>query len=309
VQHGLRTDAIRSSSSNLFVRSSMSDSARNRRSDIHSDVLGSTTARRRRLFVDENGVAHGSGEDRSDAATFSNLDPNTSDADALGGGSARFIWGTDVSLMDTMSTMKDFLLNFQKKYRMVQDGELEPSASLPQDHAGNTKEYVEMMKSMLELGVTALNLDARNLKAYPPTKKLWYQLQGFPSEIVPIMDLTIRDVMIDLAETRVKELVAQRQLQLQQTQSQTQTQTQTQTQSTSAGRHLLATPPRPRSDLTSEGPQTDGTQTALPEIPDLVRETEGKTYRVRPFGLDKAINLRDLNPGGMYHEIIALYLY
>lgn len=266
-----------SSSSALFVRGPSDAAARNRRSDIHSDVFTSSTAtRRRRLFVDENGVAV---HDASDAATFSNLNPDTSDADALGGNSSTVIWGTNVALADTLSAMKDFLLNFQRKYRMIQDGELDEALNLPPDHPGLAREYVDMMKTMLELGVTPLNLDARNLKAYPGTRKLWHQLQAFPSEIIPLMDVAIKDVMIELAEKRMAELRLQH----------------SQAQSGGQRRDGSLAP-----GLSSDAP-TPGAPSpaAAPEFPDLVKEVDQKTYRVRPFGLDRTVNLRDLNPGDM----------
>ena len=55
--------------------------------------------------MDENGLA--ARESNSDAATFSNLDPNTSDADVLGGQSSRVVWGTNVSIKDSFDCMKD----------------------------------------------------------------------------------------------------------------------------------------------------------------------------------------------------------
>ena len=120
-----------SSSSALFVRGSES-AARNRRSDIHSDVFGtSSTNRRRRLFVDENGMPV---QEASDAATFSNINPDTSDAEVLGGNSSRVIWGTNVSLVDARHAMRDFLMNFRRKYRMIQDGELNEGMNLPDNH-------------------------------------------------------------------------------------------------------------------------------------------------------------------------------
>ncbi|KAF2793309.1 MCM-domain-containing protein [Melanomma pulvis-pyrius CBS 109.77] len=284
-RHAQNTD-IRSSSSALFVRGTAESAARNRRSDIHSDVFGNgsaSTGRRRRLFVDENGMAV---HDASDAPTFSNMNPDTSDADVLGGNSARVIWGTNVSLVDSMNAMKDFLFNFQRKYRMIQDEELEEGANLPTDHPAMAKEYVDMMKAMLELGVTPLNLDARNLKAYPPTRKLWHQLQAFPNEIIPLMDVAVKDVMIELAEKRMAELRMQ---QSQQRGAQGQT---------PRGRDSSSLPPMLHSDMgTPGGPSPGGPQ--LPDIPDLVREVDQKTYRVRPFGLDATINLRELNPGDM----------
>lgn len=266
-----------SSSSALFVRGPES-AAHNRRSDIHSDVLGpSSSNRRRRLFVDANGMAV---HDASDAATFSNLNPDTSDAEALGGTSSTVIWGTNVALADTLSAMKDFLRNFQRKYRMIQDGELEEGASLPADHPGLTKEYVEMMRAMLDMGVTPLNLDARNLKAYPGTRKLWHQLQAFPSEIIPLMDVAIKDVMIELAERRMAEMRL----------------AYAQSQQGGRGRDSSSLPPM----LSSDAPTPGGpSPAAMPELPDLVKEVDQKTYRVRPFGLDKTVNLRDLNPSDM----------
>ncbi|KAI9712422.1 MAG: hypothetical protein M1820_001635 [Bogoriella megaspora] len=288
--NGQRTDNIRSSSSGLFVRSSLGEgtAARSRRHDINSDILeGSSTRQRRRLFVDENGLPVGN--QGSDAATFSNLDPQTSDADALGGSSSRVIWGTNVSITDSMSAIKDFLFNYSKKYRMVRDGEVEENAFLPSEHPGNEKEYIETMKRMLQSGQTALNLDAKNLKAYPPTRKVWHQLQAFPNEIIPLMDVAVKDVMEELANKRMNELRAQ---QTQQLQQQAQVRAPRQRDSSSA-------PPLPSSDIDNQDTQMRGPVQPPQEIPDLVHEVESKIYRVRPFGLDEVINLRELNPGDM----------
>ncbi|KAF2147099.1 uncharacterized protein K452DRAFT_282086 [Aplosporella prunicola CBS 121167] len=273
----------RSSSSALFVGAP--SSARNRRSDINSDAFGTSSARGRRLFVDENGNTVGSGTP-SDVATFSNLDPQTSDAEIMGGDSTRVIWGTNVSILDSMNAMKDFLFNFQKKYRMIQDGDLQEGTNLPQDHPGSIKEYTELMRTMLDLGVTALNLDARNLKAYPPSRKLWHQLQAFPNEIIPLMDVAVKDVMAELAEKRMNELRQQ---------------VQQQGQRPPRTRDSSSLPPAPSSDMDAPTPQVDAGAAAgaAADIPDLLREVESKIYRVRPFGLDKTVNLRELNPGDM----------
>ena len=221
-------------------------------------------------------------ENPSDAPTFSNLNPDTSDADVLGGNSSRFIWGTNVSLVDSMNAMKDFLFNFQRKYRLIHDGELEEGASLPAEDPAMAKEYVDMMKAMLEMGVTPLNLDARNLKAYPPTRKLWHQLQAFPSEIIPLMDVAVKDAMIELAEKRMAEL----RVQLSQAQ-----------RGPHRGHDSSSLPPMLSSDAPTPGAPSPAA--AALDIPDLVREVDQKTYRVRPFGLDQSVNLRDLNPGDM----------
>lgn len=272
----IRSD-IPSSSSGLFVGSSRPELAgysRNasRRGDIHSDTFGSTPTRRRRLFVDANGMPINEGDPQSDA-TFSNVNPNTSEADALGGSSTRVIWGTNISIQDSMSAFKNFLYNYARKYRMWADGATEEETRLMGD-APEEREYITMLNNMRKLGVTGLNLDAKNLKAYPSTLKLWHQLHAYPQEIIPLMDQTIKDVMVELA---IKEMETLR----------NQAQRNHQTRDSSA-------PPVPSSDAMSE------TDRAAPiVVPDLVEQVEVRTYKVLPFGLDKSVNMRELDPADM----------
>ena len=275
-----RQTDIPTSSSGLFVRSSRvsvpgtSGPNNPRRGDIHSDVFGSTPSRRRRLFVDENGVPVREGAQNSDAATFSNLHPNTSEADVIGGSSTRIIWGTNISIQDTMSTFKEFLLGYQKKYRMWADGATEEETSAP-DSGGSDREYVDMLKNMRHLGVTGLNLDVRNLKAFPSTLKLWHQLQAYPHEIVPLMDQAIKDIIVNQAEGEMARLRAE----LQHNHAQLM--------------HSSSMPALPSSEANGQ----DG---RLPAVPDLIQEAETRLYKVKPFGLDKSVNMRELNPNGMY---------
>ncbi|KAK7513009.1 MCM2/3/5 family-domain-containing protein [Phyllosticta citriasiana] len=273
----------RSSSSALFVRSGgLESAARNRRSDIHSDVFGSSSAARsRRLFVDEHGNTTGAAT-QSDIATFSNIDPQTSEANAMGGESTRVIWGTNISILDALHSAKDFLRNYQKKYRLIQDGELLEGTNLPADHPGSVKPYVQMMKTMLDIGVIALNLDLQDLKSYPTTRKMWHQFQNYPQEMIPIFDLAIKDVMLELAEQRMNDARQQAQ----------------QAQRPPRGRDGSSLPPAPSSEMDAPTPMTvDGT--GQDDVPDLVNDVYARIYRVRPFNMDKTINLRDLNPSDM----------
>ncbi|KAE8350260.1 DNA replication licensing factor MCM4 [Aspergillus coremiiformis] len=265
---------IPSSSSGLFVSSrSATGGHRNvvsRRNDLHSDGFGSTPSRRRRVFVDANGIAAADREPQSDA-TFSNIHPDTSEAEALGGGSTRVIWGTNISIQDSMSAFKNFLYNFATKYRLWAEGATEDETRRIGDTA-EEKEYITMLSTMRQLGVTSLNLDAKNLKAYPLTLKLWHQLHAYPQEIIPLMDQTIKDVMVELAIKEMERLRTQNQ----------------------RSRDLSSAPAVPNSDAMSETgrmPQT--------EIPDLVGEVETKAFKVLPFGLDSSVNMRDLDPADM----------
>jgi len=219
----------------------------------------------------------------SDAATFSNLNPNTSDANALGGEGTAIVWGTDIVINDSIAAIVDFFKNFQKKYRMLKDGEIDDINNLPADHPGQTREYVDMMNTMLDLGVSQLNLDTRNLKAYPATIKLWHQLQSFPAEIVPAIDDAIKMVMLELAEQRMQKM---RTAHLQQG-----------AQRDSRNRESSA-PAMPSSDIDGT-PTPRQTLQPLNDMPDLVEEVMSRMYKSREFGLDNTINLRDLNPGDM----------
>ncbi|KAF2422456.1 DNA replication licensing factor mcm4 [Tothia fuscella] len=274
----------RSTSSALFVRSALTDTpeTRNRRGEINSEFWGASAARRRQLLVDSNGMP------LSDTATFSNLNPGTSDADALGGQDNMVVWGTNISLTDTKHAFDGFLLNYQKKYRMIKDGEIESTTTLPREHPGNAKEYMDMMKLMLELGVSSLNLDMRNLKAFPPTTKLWHQMQHYPEEVVPCIDACIKDAIIELAQKKVNE---EREAVIRQHQQRT----------AARARHRQSSslPPAPSSDGPADPAADAQLKEILTNLGKLVDEVMEREYKVRPFGLDAAINLRELNPGDM----------
>lgn len=242
---------------------------RSRRSDLNSAGIASTPNRRNRLFVDGSGMPSNAENiaARSDA-TFSNVNPNTSEAEALHGNSTRVIWGTNISIADSMSAFKNFLYNFSPKYRLWADGATEGETRLLGEVA-EKRECIEQLNHMRQLGINTYNLDTGNLKAYPSTRKLWHQLCAYPQEVIPLMDQSLKDVMVDLA---LKEMDALR--------------SESQRAAQPRGR-------RGQSVLTSDvvAPNVD--------IPDLVNEAEGMTFIVRPFGLDRTINMRDLDPADM----------
>ncbi|EEP76115.1 vacuolar transporter chaperone 4 [Uncinocarpus reesii 1704] len=276
-----RTTEIPTSSSGLFVRSSQgnefSDIANinTRRGGLHSDAFGNT-ASRRRVLVDERGLPVRDGDLQS-AATFSNINPNTSEADALGGNSTRIIWGTNISIQDVMASFKSFLYGYTRKYRMWADGASEDDTRALGSVA-DEKEYITLLNDMRKLGVTGLNLDIRNLKAYPPTTKLWHQVQAYPQEVIPIMDQSIKDVMIDLAE---REMTALR------------------VQQGNRGRPSRATDLSSAPINPSSEPGNDADRQMQTEIPNLVAEVEVKAFKTLPFGMDRSVNMRELDPGDM----------
>jgi DNA replication licensing factor MCM4 len=216
------------------------------------------------------------GDEPGSEATFSNLNPDTSEADVLGGDSTRVIWGTNISITDSMATFKNFLYNYARKYRMWADGATEEDTNDLGPKA-EEKEYIRMINNMRDLGIVTFNLDARNLKAYPATLKLWHQLQAYPQEIIPIMDQSVKDVAIDLANREMQSL-----------------QRATGPATASRARDGSSMPPPPSSDAPTPSAPTE----PAPVI-DLVAEVEQRQYKVLPFGLDKTINMRDLDPADM----------
>ncbi|KAK3329764.1 cell division control protein 54 [Apodospora peruviana] len=270
---------LRSESSQLFVSSQRSTTVRSRRGDINPDVLRTPTVPRRIILDDAGRVVRDGSTLGSDAASFSNNNPNTSDADALGGSSQGLIWGTTISIDDSFVSFKEFLRNFTKKYRMWQDGATK--ADTDADPTAESKPYWETLENMLLLGGNKLYLDLRDLKAYPRTVKLWHQVQSYPTELVPVMDQCVHDCMIELARA---EMASQRT-----------------SQSTGHGApnaSQSSEPAFPSSERSEEPstPRPSQGQQQQQTLEDQINQTD---FVVRPWGLDKTTNLRELNPSDM----------
>ncbi|TQV97228.1 DNA replication licensing factor mcm4 [Cordyceps javanica] len=270
---------LRSESSGLFLGSDAGSTASRRRGDINSDAMRTPRAPRR-IILDESGRVVREGlVDGSDAPSYANRDTNTSEADILGGQGQSLIWGTTVSIDDTFAAFKDFLRNFAQKYRMYRDGFSEEEVRADPD--AESKPYQEALENMLLLGTTRLYLDISDLNLYPPTRKLWHQIQAYPQEIVPVMDQSVHDLMVEIARA---EGLRNRPSQSSNGQGESQQSRQS------------SEPVFPSSDRPDEPATPRATQDPQPSLEDQVASS---IYVVRPFGLDKTTNLRDLNPSDM----------
>ncbi|EPS44070.1 hypothetical protein H072_1953 [Dactylellina haptotyla CBS 200.50] len=175
----LRYDASSDRLSDLYARPSATQDgeatprARRVRNDVPmSDSLGPDG--QPRFFIPRPGG-------QSDANTF-----QTSEGDDF---TQRFIWGTNISITDSMHTFRLFLRNFKRKYRMIYNGETVAPGT------GEELLYDEMLRAMKQLHVTGLNIDCKNLLAFPQTKKFYHQLINYPAEIIPLMDQVTKDEM------------------------------------------------------------------------------------------------------------------
>ncbi|KAL4730467.1 MCM DNA helicase complex subunit [Fusarium chlamydosporum] len=270
---------LRSEGSGLFLGSQIGTPAPHRRGDINSDAARTPRAARRVILDDAGRVIRESPADRSDAASFTNRDPNTSEADVLGGQGQSLIWGTTVSIDDTFASFKDFLRNFTQKYRMYRDGASDEEVQNAPD--AESKPYWEALENMLLLGTTRLYLDISDLNLYPPTRKLWHQIQAYPQEIVPVMDQSVHDMMVEIARAETMRNRSQSTADHQASQQSTQS----------------SEPVFPSSDRPEEAP-TPRTQPDQQQV-SLEDQVSSSIYVLRPFGLDKTTNLRDLNPSDM----------
>lgn len=157
------------------------------RRHYRSDINETYSSPRRRLFVESDNLSQ---EQRgSNAENFSF--EGRSDATIENDEPVRVIWGTNVSINDCSNAFRDFLMSFKVKYRKIMDDD----SVEPED---NELYYVNQMNVIRDLGLVNLNLDAKNLLAYPTTKKLYYQLINYPQEVIPIMDQTFKDCMVSL---------------------------------------------------------------------------------------------------------------
>lgn len=130
-------------------------------------------------------------------------DPSSIQPDA----EQKVIWGTSVSISDTMNMFQSFLRGFRLKYRWAYQKQhnLETARRPPSKYYAEFLLYEAYLRRMRQTDQTSLNLRAADLAAYPPSHKLAHLLVKYPNEVIPIMDQVLKDEMIELAYEDAKE--------------------------------------------------------------------------------------------------------
>ncbi|PLW28451.1 hypothetical protein PCANC_25109 [Puccinia coronata f. sp. avenae] len=177
----------------------------NRRGDIHSTVPSiSSPSLQSRLHPNAPSSSAGGGQGRGQRSNAPDSEapsqhPTSSQAVPPEPETQTVIWGTLVSLQDSMQTFRQFLQGFKKKYRLAFDLKipLEDASMLVN---GEKLVYVDYMRKMRLTSQTNLNLDLINLLAFPPTKNLYNQILNYPQELIPICDQVLKDCVLELAE-------------------------------------------------------------------------------------------------------------
>ncbi|KKA26739.1 hypothetical protein TD95_000889 [Thielaviopsis punctulata] len=165
------------------------------------------------------------------------------------------IWGTTINLETARSKASQFLNEFTPRMRMIKQGMSDEDIAEHTD--AYEPMYLEEMKLMLEMGISTLQVNISDIKAFPGFESIAQQVINYPQEMVPIFDQCIRDIMVSLAaaedQRRAKERLV-RQMSMQ----------------------------------TSDVP--DRRQQSMEEMAQLVQ------YQVRFYGMDTITNMRSLNP-------------
>ncbi|KAL1748262.1 MCM2/3/5 family-domain-containing protein [Schizophyllum fasciatum] len=177
---------------------------RNRRGDIHSSLSLTPSARR---FHRQSEVRPTRNNLQSDASGLDVPMSSNANLSALPAAQSdepdqiRAIWGTTVSLTETMRIFREFLHGFKPKYRTAYDRE-QGLATAPQTspEEGEQLLYETYLRRMRITDQSNLNLDVNNLAAYPPCKKLYSQIIKYPQEVVPAFDQVLKDEVLRIAE-------------------------------------------------------------------------------------------------------------
>ena len=100
-----------------------------------------------------------------------------------------------------MKTFREFVKGFKPKYRLAHDRSLGlPTKAAASPAAVEVLLYEGYLRRIRVTGEANLNLDCENLRAFPPSRKLYGQLVKYPQEVIPAMDQVLKDIMLELAE-------------------------------------------------------------------------------------------------------------
>ncbi|KAK0527182.1 MCM DNA helicase complex subunit [Tilletia horrida] len=194
----------------LFLSPEFSSPRRNRRGEIHSSAPASSPSllRTSRVPYGSQGTDAGGapssdvyGQERfSQAFTLSQVEP-TDGVENNGQPVNRVVWGTHVSISESMQMFRNFLRGFRIKYRWVymrKHGQAIPS-HLGRADDGELLLYESYLRKMRQTDQTNLNLRLTDLEAYPPARRLASLVVKYPQEMIPIMDQVLKDEMLDMA--------------------------------------------------------------------------------------------------------------
>ncbi|KAJ2781512.1 MCM DNA helicase complex subunit [Coemansia javaensis] len=103
----------------------------------------------------------------------------------------RTIWGTIVQVREVLTSFRDFLQHFTAAHRP-------PTKHAMSDAELHEPVYPALIRRMHDTEIYQLNVDARNISAYPPAQALYRQIANYPSEVMPILDHVLTEMYMQL---------------------------------------------------------------------------------------------------------------
>lgn len=201
------------------------------------------------------------------------------------GGMVKFIWGTTIELQPAMNQFRDFLINFKPKYRAAYNRKVREEILAEQDTPGGGGGGGQSL-----LGFSMDSTSAAS--AVPPPNPLYDNLSRDKAEeklyvryLTTMRKTTQTNLNLDslnlLAYPPSKKLYHQL---------------------TSYPQEVIPIMDQVLKDVMIELAEDawaslgDGLERDM--LMEEANEMQGRIYKVRPFGGEKTVNMRDLNPGG-----------
>lgn len=92
------------------------------------------------------------------------------------------LWGTNIAVHESMRDFRRFLTEFRL--------ETEPADAEPY--------YMRLLAEIHESQTFNINIDCKNLHDFPATRRLYEQLERYPAEIIPILDLVVHQEYLNM---------------------------------------------------------------------------------------------------------------
>ncbi|KAH9979691.1 hypothetical protein BJV74DRAFT_899719 [Russula compacta] len=113
----------------------------------------------------------------------------------------RAIWGIMVNLANMMKTFRKFIKGFKPKYCIMHNCLLGwGTKAMSSSVSVEVLLYKSYLRWMCITGKANLNLDCKNLHAFPLSHKLYGQLVKYLQEVILVMDHMLKDIMLKLME-------------------------------------------------------------------------------------------------------------
>lgn len=194
------------------------------------------------------------------------------------GGMVKFIWGTTIELQPAMNQFRDFLINFKPKYRAAYNRKVREEILAEQDNVGQSLGF-SMDSTSAASTIPAPNPLYDNLSREKAEEKLYIRY------LTTMRKTTQTNLNLDslnlLAYPPSKKLYHQL---------------------LSYPQEVIPIMDQVLKDVMIE--LSEDAWAALGEglerdmLMEEANEMQGRIYKVRPFGGEKTVNMRDLNPGG-----------